>query len=200
MAPAGVVRVAPMAISTLWVSFYTKFSGQTTCFMHEALFNARSSSIRAWYNPRAIRELWPYARFIINVEPVSSTILWHLRVRLAVPRFFRNWSAVAAWRCATSCDANVFLVRRSVSTHCGRRPAFVEWNISSKVDWTWRVYAWPSRSLGVSSVDFLMWARVKEHVYAVRPRTVEDPVAKIACSWDICRCRGIKTCLEKCHA
>ena len=39
--------------------------------------------------------------------------------------------------------------------------------------------AWPPRKLDVTPTDFVMWEHVKEHIYAVPPRTVDDLVARL---------------------
>lgn len=59
--------------------------------------------------------------------------------------------------------------------------------------------AWPPQSLDVTPIDFLMWGHVKEHLYAVPPRTVDDLVARLPAA-DTAVDTNILRHLEECHA
>jgi hypothetical protein len=61
------------------------------------------------------------------------------------------------------------------------------------------VLAWSPPSLDVTPMDFLMWGHVKEHVYAVPTRTVEDLVARLPAA-DTSVDTNILRRLEECHA
>jgi hypothetical protein len=54
----------------------------------------------------------------------------------------------------------------------------VERDISRKVDWTWRADCMASSVAG-SNADIFLWGHLKEQVYAVPPRTIEDLVARL---------------------
>jgi hypothetical protein len=69
--------------------------------------------------------------------------------------------------------------RRSSSALWGRCPAVVERDISRKVDGRRGPTAWSPRSPDLTLIDFFLRGHLKEQVYAVRPMTIEDLVARL---------------------
>lgn len=46
-----------------------------------------------------------------------------------------------------------------------------EIGVFRKVEWTWRVVAWPLRSPDVATIEFFLWAHLTEHFHTVPPMT-----------------------------
>jgi hypothetical protein len=61
------------------------------------------------------------------------------------------------------------------AAHCGKNiPLVVERDIFKKAAWTWRTVC-----MAPSVAGFLLLGRLKEQVYALPPRTIEDLVARL---------------------
>jgi hypothetical protein len=73
----------------------------------------------------------------------------------------------------------------------------VECNISRKMEWTLRADCVASWSLDLTLMDFFQWRHLKEHVYAVPPRTVKDIMTRLQAAVAVVIATMFKMCLRE---
>jgi hypothetical protein len=105
--------------------------------------------------------------------------------------FSGNCSTSAAQRRTPICETEVVVSAWwSSVTLWGRCLAVVECDILRKVDWTLGLIWHPLPD--VTPMDFFLWGCLKEHIYAVPPRTTEHSWQdfKEVWEWSLPTCQG----------
>jgi hypothetical protein len=174
----------------------------------EGVFNVHNSHLWARDNPHAIRERGYQVRFSVSVwAGILGNIVvgpYLLSDRLdcsTISWFSGKCSTVAAWRCASSCEAVVGIsARRSNSALWWRCPEVVECDTSGKVDWTWRADCMASLVAGSNSDGFFP-VGISEGVNLRSPS--QDYLrsrGETSSSCDNGRCQHVKACSRECRA
>jgi hypothetical protein len=154
------------------------------CFTSEDVFNVHNSCLWARDNPHAIRERGYRVRFSFSVwDGIVGDIVvapYLLPDSLTVQRYCDFLETVLP-----GLLENVPLaVRQRLWFQHDGAPAHYEEDVRQWLNatfpgrWIRRggPIAWPPRSPHLTQMDFFLWGHLKEQVYAVSPRTIEDLV------------------------
>jgi hypothetical protein len=157
------------------------------CFTREGVFNVLNSHLWARDNPHAIRERGYQVRFIVSVWAgiVGDIVVgpYLLPDKLTAQQYRDFLETVLPGLLQ---DVPLAVRQRLWFQHDGAPAHYGEdiwqWlNETYPGRWIGRggPIAWPFRSPDPTPVDFFLWGYVKEQVYAVPARAIEDLVARL---------------------
>jgi hypothetical protein len=156
------------------------------CFIREGVFNIHNSDFWARDNPHAIHERGYQVRFSVSVwaGTVGDIVVgpYLLPDRLTAQRYRDFLETVLLGLLE---DVPLAVRQRLWFQHDGAPAHYGEdvrqWlNATYPGRWIGRggPIAWPLRSPDLTPMDFFLWGHLKEQVYAIPPRTIEDLVAR----------------------
>jgi hypothetical protein len=157
------------------------------CFTRDGAFNVHNSHLWARDNPHAIREHGYQVRFSVIVwAGIAVDIIvgpYLLLDRLTAQRYRDFLETVLLVLLE---DVPLAVRQRLWFQHDGAPACYGEdvrqWlNVTYPGRWIERrrSIAWPPRSPDLTPMDFFLWGHLKEQVYAVPPRTIEDLVVRL---------------------